>query len=845
MKINSWCTFSKKINFINIIEISTLLNSFFTEIVNKHNSNHIMMQLRFSSGDNYKSIGKVHVINHNSLDKLINIYKDDIIYRYSKYIDDEIDSLFICYKILDSKDPLSIKGEQIISAIPRNLINKDHTKNRLITADDLNLPRTMDISKWSDKFTIDTPSFKMFSKEGNIYRIDIVNQGLKNIIRIFHEDTGNFIVEIVDQRKDENNFNVFERTIGDRTTIFDGRKTNSTSKQELKPLFIKKIKNNPKIQEAIDNIVTMDLETRTKENGDLEVISGAIYNPGLENKTFHISDYEFKPELMIIALFDYIFNYKEYFFNNKKIYLHNLSGFDGIFIMKHLANYADLMEPYIKDSKHIEWAVHKGDCTIFFRDSLLILPASLASLGKSFGHLKTEFDFGTLKDNQSLLDCKDKLLEYNLNDCIVLYNILKSFNEEIFNLFSLNIWNYPSIPSLAFAIYRSKFMKMENIPITESSLYQDIYSCYLGGHVDVYKPSPNPGEQVYCYDINSLYPYVMQENYYPVGKPTYFEGWFEGWHKKLGIYYVDVICPNLEVPFLMTRVDGKTIAPVGNFSAWLTSADIQFAMKLGYKFKMHKGYTFKAGKIFSNYVETIYDLRLEAKANEDKAKDVVCKLLLNSLYGRFGMSPFLTKYHIVEPGNYNGLLPEDIIQLGANELVSFPQAMNRDSITLNISLPVSAFVTSYARREIYFYKQLAGKDLLYSDTDSIFTTKPIPNKYIGNKLGQMKLEYVAQDAVFLAPKVYGVSIDGVTKIKVKGAKNLNFSLEELKKLLIKDESLVLDNEKWYRDITRGTINIKKLIYTLKVSENKRNLVYKDGVLVGTSPIRLPLIESKT
>ena len=55
---------------------------------------------------------------------------------------------------------------------------------------------------------------------------------------------------------------------------------------------------------------------------------------------------------------------------------------------------------------------------------------------------------------------------------------------------------------------------------------------------------------------------------------------------------------------------------------------------------MHKGYTFKAGKIFSNYVETIYDLRLEAKNNQDKAKDVVCKLLLNSLYGKFGMSPF-------------------------------------------------------------------------------------------------------------------------------------------------------------------------------------------------------------
>ena len=44
---------------------------------------------------------------------------------------------------------------------------------------------------------------------------------------------------------------------------------------------------------------------------------------------------------------------------------------------------------------------------------------------------------------------------------------------------------------------------------------------YTGGAVDVYKPM---GENIYRYDVNSLYPYVMKNYSTPVGSPTLFEG---------------------------------------------------------------------------------------------------------------------------------------------------------------------------------------------------------------------------------------------------------------------------------------------------------------------------------
>ena len=60
--------------------------------------------------------------------------------------------------------------------------------------------------------------------------------------------------------------------------------------------------------------------------------------------------------------------------------------------------------------------------------------------------------------------------------------------------------------------------------------------------------------------------------------------------------------------------------------------------------------------------------------------------------------------------------------------------------------------------------------LYYSDTDSIYISKPLSEDLVSNtELGKMKLEYIAKKAVFLAPKVYGLITNNDEKIiKVKG-----------------------------------------------------------------------------
>ena len=69
------------------------------------------------------------------------------------------------------------------------------------------------------------------------------------------------------------------------------------------------------------------------------------------------------------------------------------------------------------------------------------------------------------------------------------------------------------------------------------------------------------------------------------------------------------------------------------------------------------------------------------------------------------------------------------------------------------------------------YKLASLDNILYTDTDSIDIDKPLDPKYVGEELGQLKLEHIFDEAVYLAPKMYG----GVTKdygyIKIKGVKS--------------------------------------------------------------------------
>ena len=155
------------------------------------------------------------------------------------------------------------------------------------------------------------------------------------------------------------------------------------------------------------------------------------------------------------------------------------------------------------------------------------------------------------------------------NCCYSLWKVLNKFSIKIFRHFNINILDYPTLSSLAFGIYRVNFLKTHKIPLITGKLYHDLKLAYTGGSVDVYKPS---GDNIYRYDVNSVYPFSMKNFKSPVGNIERFTG--NIWKidpNAFGFFYVKVKSPdNLNVPILQVKSKTpfggiRTIAPLGSW----------------------------------------------------------------------------------------------------------------------------------------------------------------------------------------------------------------------------------------------------------------------------------------
>jgi hypothetical protein len=293
------------------------------------------------------------------------------------------------------------------------------------------------------------------------------------------------------------------------------------------------------------------------------------------------------------------------------------------------------------------------------------------------------------------------------------------------------------------------------------------------------------------------------------------------------------------------------------------------AIKYGYQFEILNGYQFDKGNIFKEYVLKMYNLRLQYDKTD--AMNLIAKLLMNSLYGKFGMKLESTKIVMYDTSTEYGYeeLQEDIKLYGESiqDYVNIDKIFYliiRDSfISLkydkeedmyhgqDINIAIAAAVTGGARVHMSCLKNNPDFNLYYSDTDSGVTDRPLPSHMVGKELGQFKLEHIINRAVFLAPKVYGLEdIEGNEIIKVKGVTQEvanQFTLDTLEELLIKDSTKEINQEKWFKKVREGEITISDIVYTLRVTSNKRSPLYvKEGgkeIFYSTKPYNYDEITS--
>ena len=155
--------------------------------------------------------------------------------------------------------------------------------------------------------------------------------------------------------------------------------------------------------------------------------------------TFFINDYK-NSETMLTESIKSLMQGK---YNDHHVYLQNFSKFEGVFLLKIIANLDGKVKFLIRDNNLIKISVtfdiknedKISKCIIHFQDSLLLLPSSLAKLAINFGvESKGSFDFSKLnlaKTPQQLNQIRHELLDYNKKDCLILDASIISSNVQI------------------------------------------------------------------------------------------------------------------------------------------------------------------------------------------------------------------------------------------------------------------------------------------------------------------------------------------------------------------------------------------------------------------------------
>jgi len=216
---------------------------------------------------------------------------------------------------------------------------------------------------------------------------------------------------------------------------------------------------------------------------------------------------------------------------------------------------------------------------------------------------------------------------------------------------------------------------------------------------------------------------------------------------------------------------------------------------------------------FKGYVGELYSLRKKYKS-ENNSMELVVKLLLNSLYGKFGQK-FIGRDNWI-PANIS---MEELDKLDKVERVGDFFCVKKTSDPSCFCIPIwASYTTAYARDKLFSY--IIETDPYYCDTDSIITDKELPES---SELGEMKLEMYIKHGVIVKPKMYAL-LDGNNQeyVKVKGV-GTRLTIESFKSILRGEKVSYIKFTKFKESMRRGLIpnELQNVEKDLSLEDTKR------------------------
>jgi DNA polymerase type B, organellar and viral len=346
-----------------------------------------------------------------------------------------------------------------------------------------------------------------------------------------------------------------------------------------------------------------------------------------------------------------------------------------------------------------------------------------------------------------------------------------------------------TLASLSMSAYRHRFMKHQIWIHDRVAICELERNAYYGGLVECFRMGRVPAKMVYNVDITSHYPSVML-NKFPCKLINVMDRPDIGVIRSL----LKTKCVIAEV-LLSSRVETfphrkkKKLRYVrGRFKTYLCGPELQRAIDTNSIFKIRKAAIYDSARLFDQFVKYFWHVRQCYLRKRNGVDSFFAKILLNSLYGKFGqrgvswmdLTPQLFQHLMSVIGvdttkkKYDiDKIPIDVqpywnwTPIGAEEGLRLRNPLNNLQVKLAISehyesFPaISAYVTAYGRERLLELIRIAGQEnVYYCDTDSLFTNttglKRLRRKRLiaKNVLGKLKIAGQSKTLIIRGLKDY-------------------------------------------------------------------------------------------
>lgn len=486
---------------------------------------------------------------------------------------------------------------------------------------------------------------------------------------------------------------------------------------------------------------------------------------------------------------------------------------------------------------------------IVLKDMWRFTPGSLKSNCIAYGVAadmsKTDFDHDKIKTWEDVARHRKEYEEYVKLDVISMRAIWEAYSKVIFEDHKVHASKFMTASHLAYGAWSANSdvgHLMEKTPKEDEEQYR---SFYRGGRVMVGRPTwqsksyetmklkmeliEKDGEQKHQVDkefydsiehyavygdVNSLYPAVMVNRKYPLGKAvhtvvqefensTWVKSLYENSDESGAIWErtaakISAICPgDLMIAFLMEKEENGIIKQTLNpkIGQWYTGPELKEAIKLGYKIThIHEVYQWPECKeIFNDFIQLAYKRKSEAPNNTPIY--TTNKRIMNDLSGKMAQMSILQKTLIISnEEDMNKLLEKNkkavhhltAIQNTSGDDIAYMVKQDIEKEYSDYPIQLSAFILGWSKVLMSKLIRKMGIErdedmaIIYGDTDSYIMDSRcwdrMPEKYKSTatrELGKMKLEINGKivKVMCMAPKTYMlIYVDGKTyEVKAKMA----------------------------------------------------------------------------